>query len=87
MTASGLPRRVPRTNLAAGPAEQSWSGGPQVSRAPDDVRGRLSNLRRVAQRRRNAGSSAGSDADSQSSVPGSNQRQKPSGVGLAALRR
>ncbi|MYT11240.1 hypothetical protein GTY76_02105 [Streptomyces sp. SID4951] len=83
MTASGLPRRVPRTNLAAGPAEQSWSGGPQVSRAPDDVRGRLSNLRRVAQRRRNAGS----NADSQSSVPGSNQRQKPSGVGLAALRR
>ncbi|MFC9879661.1 hypothetical protein ACFVJW_08640 [Streptomyces libani] len=77
VTASGLPRRVPRSNLAPRPAEQSWSGGPQVSRAPDDVRGRLSNLRRVAQRRRNAGS----DANSQSSVPGSNQRQKPSGVG------
>lgn len=39
-TASGLPRRP----------------GPQVSRAPDDVRGRLSNLRRGVQRGRSAGS-------------------------------
>ncbi|WP_435860919.1 hypothetical protein [Streptomyces nigrescens] len=77
VTAAGLPRRVHRANLVAGPAEPPWPGGPQVSRAPDDVRGRLSNLRRVAQRRRNAGS----DANSESSVPDSNQQPKRSGVG------
>ncbi|MGY5129964.1 hypothetical protein [Streptomyces nigrescens] len=77
VTASGLPRRVPRANLDAGTAGPPWQGGPQMSRAPSDVRGRLSNLRRAAQRRRNTGS----DANSQSSVPGSDQPQKRSGVG------
>ncbi|MFE7327647.1 nitrate- and nitrite sensing domain-containing protein [Streptomyces sp. NPDC057565] len=58
VTPSGLPRRVPKANLVEGTAEQTQQGGPQVSRAPEDVRGRLSNLRRGIQRGRNAGSDA-----------------------------
>ncbi|MGW5663686.1 nitrate- and nitrite sensing domain-containing protein [Streptomyces sp. NPDC003758] len=56
VTASGLPRRVPKANLIEGAAEATPQGGPQVSRAPEDVRGRLSNLRRGVQRGRRAGS-------------------------------
>ncbi|MBM7089802.1 nitrate- and nitrite sensing domain-containing protein [Streptomyces sp. S12] len=56
VTSSGLPRRVPKANLVQGSAETTPQGGPQVSRAPEDVRGRLSNLRRGVQRGRNAGS-------------------------------
>ncbi|MFI6943588.1 nitrate- and nitrite sensing domain-containing protein [Streptomyces sp. NPDC050418] len=57
ITTSGLPRRVPRANLVAGTAEQQQhQGGPQVSRRPDDVRGRLTNLRRGIQQGRQAGS-------------------------------
>ncbi|WP_405811772.1 nitrate- and nitrite sensing domain-containing protein [Streptomyces sp. NBC_01520] len=56
ITPSGLPRRVPRANLVEGTAEQTQQGGPQVSRAPEDVRGRLSNLRRGVLRGRTAGS-------------------------------
>ncbi|MBC9711596.1 nitrate- and nitrite sensing domain-containing protein [Streptomyces sp. TRM66268-LWL] len=57
VTTSGLPRRVPRANLVAGTAEQQQhQGGPQVSRRPDDVRGRLTNLRRGIQQGRQAGS-------------------------------
>ncbi|MFI1184850.1 nitrate- and nitrite sensing domain-containing protein [Streptomyces californicus] len=56
VTPSGLPRRVPKANLIEGTAEQTQQGGPQVSRAPEDVRGRLSNLRRGIQRGRSAGS-------------------------------
>ncbi|SFJ87291.1 Signal transduction histidine kinase [Streptomyces pini] len=58
VTTSGLPRRVPRANLVAGTAQQrpSAPAGPQVSRAPDDVRGRLTNLRRGIQQGRQAGS-------------------------------
>ncbi|OKI06706.1 histidine kinase [Streptomyces sp. CB02923] len=53
VTTSGLPRRVPRANLVAGTAQQqSHQTGPQVSRAPDDVRGRLTNLRRGIQQGR-----------------------------------
>ncbi|MFI9719503.1 nitrate- and nitrite sensing domain-containing protein [Streptomyces sp. NPDC052396] len=57
-TISGLPRRVPRANLVEGTAQQQQSqpGAPQVSRAPDDVRGRLTNLRRGIQQGRQAGS-------------------------------
>ncbi|MCI3933295.1 sensor histidine kinase [Streptomyces sp. AN091965] len=56
VTTSGLPRRVPRANLVAGTAQQAQdSSGPQVSRAPDDVRGRLTNLRRGIQQGRQAG--------------------------------
>ncbi|NLU69807.1 histidine kinase, partial [Streptomyces sp. HNM0574] len=61
VTTSGLPRRVPRANLVAGTAQQQSSAqsGPQVSRAPDDVRGRLTNLRRGIQQGRQAGSTDG----------------------------
>ncbi|WP_307813275.1 nitrate- and nitrite sensing domain-containing protein [Streptomyces sp. N35] len=55
VTQSGLPRRVPRANLVEGTAEQTPQGGPQVSRDPEEVRGRLSNLRRGVQRGRDAG--------------------------------
>jgi hypothetical protein len=55
VTSSGLPKRVPRANLVEGTAESTPQGGPQVSRDPSDVRGRLSNLRRGVQRGRTAG--------------------------------
>ncbi|MET7295476.1 nitrate- and nitrite sensing domain-containing protein [Streptomyces griseoloalbus] len=56
VTTSGLPRRVPRANLVPGTAQQqSQQSGPQVSRAPDDVRGRLTNLRRGIAQGRQAG--------------------------------
>ncbi|MEU8589677.1 nitrate- and nitrite sensing domain-containing protein [Streptomyces sp. NPDC048664] len=58
ITTSGLPRRVPRANLVAGTAQQQQNqSGPQVSRAPDDVRGRLTNLRRGIAQGRQAGNS------------------------------
>ncbi|HEV7626507.1 MAG TPA: ATP-binding protein, partial [Streptomyces sp.] len=61
VTTSGLPRRVPRANLVAGTAEQQSSAqaGPQISRSPDDVRGRLTNLRRGIQQGRQAGTTNG----------------------------
>jgi signal transduction histidine kinase len=62
VTTSGLPRRVPRANLvpgAAQPEQPAAPEGPVVSRAPDAVRGRLTNLRRGIQQGRQAGSSAG----------------------------
>jgi signal transduction histidine kinase len=56
VTTSGLPRRVPRANLVPGTAQQQQHHtGPQVSRAPDDVRGRLTNLRRGIAQGRQAG--------------------------------
>ncbi|MFI6688859.1 nitrate- and nitrite sensing domain-containing protein [Streptomyces sp. NPDC050485] len=56
VTTSGLPKRVPRANLVPGTAQQqNHQAGPQVSRAPDDVRGRLTNLRRGIQQGRQAG--------------------------------
>ncbi|MFH8241502.1 nitrate- and nitrite sensing domain-containing protein [Streptomyces sp. NPDC018321] len=56
ITTSGLPRRVPRANLVPGTAQQqSNQNGPAVSRAPDDVRGRLTNLRRGIAQGRQAG--------------------------------
>ncbi|TXS57077.1 nitrate- and nitrite sensing domain-containing protein [Streptomyces sp. t39] len=61
ITTSGLPRRVPRANLVPGTAqEQNHQSGPQVSRAPDDVRGRLTNLRRGIQQGRQQNSTTGS---------------------------
>ncbi|MFI1093057.1 nitrate- and nitrite sensing domain-containing protein [Streptomyces sp. NPDC020917] len=59
VTPSGLPRRVPRANLVAGGAtqQQTPAEGPQISRSPDDVRGRLTNLRRGIQQGRQAGGS------------------------------
>ncbi|MFC9284033.1 nitrate- and nitrite sensing domain-containing protein [Streptomyces collinus] len=72
VTASGLPRRVPKANLVEGTAESTPQGGPQVSRAPEDVRGRLSNLRRGVQRGRNAGS----DTNGQGFGPDSTYNQE-----------
>jgi signal transduction histidine kinase len=66
VTPSGLPRRVPKANLVEGTAEQTPQGGPQVSRAPEDVRGRLSNLRQGVQQGRNAGT----DTNAQGFGPG-----------------
>ncbi|QNP65496.1 sensor histidine kinase [Streptomyces genisteinicus] len=61
ITTSGLPRRVPRANLVPGTAqEQNHQSGPQISRAPDDVRGRLTNLRRGIQQGRQQNSTTGS---------------------------
>ncbi len=45
-TPSGLPKRVPRANLVPGSARPGTRSGRRVSRAPDDVRGRLTDLRR-----------------------------------------
>ncbi|MEU6404462.1 nitrate- and nitrite sensing domain-containing protein [Streptomyces sp. NPDC046985] len=72
VTSSGLPRRVPKANLVEGTAESTPQGGPQVSRAPEDVRGRLSNLRRGVQR----GRSAGSEQNGQGLGPGSTYNQE-----------
>ncbi|MGW3171658.1 nitrate- and nitrite sensing domain-containing protein [Streptomyces sp. NPDC001153] len=72
VTASGLPRRVPKANLVSGAAETTPQGGPQVSRAPEDVRGRLSNLRRGVQR----GRSAGSETNGQGFGPDSTYNQE-----------
>ncbi|WP_435973850.1 nitrate- and nitrite sensing domain-containing protein [Streptomyces sp. Qhu_M48] len=64
VTTSGLPRRVPKANLVPGTAqEQAHTAGPQVSRAPDDVRGRLTNLRRGIQQGRQAGNSTTGSID------------------------
>ncbi|MET9257250.1 nitrate- and nitrite sensing domain-containing protein [Streptomyces sp. NPDC003717] len=77
VTSSGLPRRVPRANLVEGAAETTPQGGPQVSRAPEDVRGRLSNLRRGVQQGRNAGSeSNGQDTRNEHRGPDSTYNQE-----------
>ncbi|MDL2081392.1 nitrate- and nitrite sensing domain-containing protein [Streptomyces sp. GXMU-J15] len=72
VTSSGLPRRVPKANLVEGAAAATPQGGPQVSRAPEDVRGRLSNLRRGVQR----GRSAGSETNGQGFGPDSTYNQE-----------
>ncbi|NBE50869.1 sensor histidine kinase [Streptomyces boluensis] len=76
VTTSGLPRRVPKANLVEGTAEQTPQGGPQISRAPEDVRGRLSNLRRGVQRGRDAGSDSNGQATGEHSGPGGNYNQE-----------
>ncbi|MEU9402517.1 nitrate- and nitrite sensing domain-containing protein [Streptomyces sp. NPDC048242] len=77
VTSSGLPKRVPKANLVEGTAESTPQGGPQVSRAPEDVRGRLSNLRRGVQRGRNAGSETNGQAtNNQHSGPDSTYNQE-----------
>lgn len=79
ITSSGLPRRVPKANLIEGSATQSPSGGPQVSRAPEDVRGRLSNLRRGVQQARTAGTDGSTphdQHDQQGFGPGSTYDQE-----------
>ncbi|MFC8455186.1 nitrate- and nitrite sensing domain-containing protein [Kitasatospora sp. NPDC057223] len=54
VTPSGLPRRVPKQNLVSGNAKPTPQDGPQVSRTPEEVRGRLTNLRRGVEQGRNA---------------------------------
>jgi hypothetical protein len=77
VTSSGLPRRVPKANLVEGTAESTPQGGPQVSRAPEDIRGRLSNLRRGVQQGRNAGSETNGQATgNQHSGPDSTYNQE-----------
>ncbi|MDF3142398.1 MULTISPECIES: nitrate- and nitrite sensing domain-containing protein [unclassified Streptomyces] len=77
VTSSGLPRRVPKANLVEGAAETTPQGGPQISRAPEDVRGRLSNLRRGVQRGRSAGSETNGQATrNQHSGPDSTYNQE-----------
>ncbi|WP_433545503.1 nitrate- and nitrite sensing domain-containing protein [Streptomyces sp. CA-294286] len=77
ITPSGLPKRVPKANLVEGAAEQAPQGGPQVSRAPEDVRGRLSNLRRGVQQGRSAGTDQNQAATyDQHSGPGSTYNQE-----------
>ncbi|MFF8593205.1 nitrate- and nitrite sensing domain-containing protein [Streptomyces sp. NPDC015220] len=77
VTSSGLPRRVPKANLVEGAAESTPQGGPQVSRAPEDVRGRLSNLRRGVERGRTAGSEKnGQAARNEHSGPDSTYNQE-----------
>ncbi|WTL17374.1 nitrate- and nitrite sensing domain-containing protein [Streptomyces sp. NBC_01506] len=83
ITPSGLPRRVPKANLIEGTAESTPQNGPQVSRAPEDVRGRLSNLRRGVQRGRNAGTgntgdagTTGTDTNGPGRGPGSTYNQE-----------
>jgi signal transduction histidine kinase len=58
-TPSGLPRRVPKQNLVPGNAKPGPQEGPQVSRNPEEVRGRLTNLRRGVEQGRNAGGDPG----------------------------
>ncbi|AXK36847.1 HAMP domain-containing protein [Streptomyces armeniacus] len=74
VTESGLPLRVPKANLVEGTAEQNAQGGPQVSRAPEDVRGRLSNLHRGIRRGRTAGENTQNDR--QGYGPGSTYDQE-----------
>ncbi|HEV7627598.1 MAG TPA: ATP-binding protein, partial [Streptomyces sp.] len=74
LTSSGLPRRVPRANLVEGTAETNSPGGSLVSRAPEDVRGRLSNLHRGVRRGRTA--SDASQNDRQGYGPGSTYDQE-----------
>ncbi|MFE6777441.1 nitrate- and nitrite sensing domain-containing protein [Streptomyces sp. NPDC057702] len=78
VTPSGLPRRVPKANLVEGTAEESQQGGPQISRAPEDIRGRLSNLRRGVQQGRDAGvdNSTHHQHDQQGFGPGSTYDQE-----------
>ncbi|WP_461111159.1 sensor histidine kinase [Streptomyces calidiresistens] len=75
-TSSGLPRRVPRANLTEHTLpEPSRTGGPQVSRAPEDVRGRLTNLHRGVRQGRGAGA-ARAQNDQQGYGPGNTYDQE-----------
>jgi signal transduction histidine kinase len=70
-TQAGLPRRVPRANLTEHTTpEPAQSGGAQVSRDPEDVRGRLSSLRRGVQQGRGAGVRRGRRNDEPGDGPG-----------------
>ncbi|MEV4556467.1 nitrate- and nitrite sensing domain-containing protein [Kitasatospora sp. NPDC049285] len=70
LTTSGLPRRTPQANLVSGSAEASPLTGPQVSRSPEEVRGRLTNLRRGIQQGRQAGGTQGGSGRPAPQQPG-----------------
>jgi signal transduction histidine kinase len=79
VTPAGLPKRVPRANLAPGAAHSSPQTGPQVSRDPEDVRGRLSDLRRGVQQGRGAAPDSVNDGYSpptDSQGPGPNHQER-----------
>jgi hypothetical protein len=69
-TPSGLPKRVPRANLTEHPTPEPAQGGTQVSRDPEDVRGRLSSLHRGVQQGRGAGGRRGTQNDEPGTGPG-----------------
>lgn len=81
-TAAGLPRRASSGRDRYSVNDERWRQG-EVSRAPDDVRGRLSNLRRGVQR----GRSVGSEAKGQGSGPDNASRQdvRPGGTASAGV--
>jgi signal transduction histidine kinase len=64
-TTAGLPRRVPRQNLLPGnvaePSNAVPAAAPQLSRTPEEVRGRLTNLRRGIQQGHSAGDNTSPD--------------------------
>ncbi|WP_052682344.1 sensor histidine kinase, partial [Saccharothrix sp. ST-888] len=79
MTLSGLPRRTPQANLVSGTAEAAPLTGPQVSRAPEEVRGRLTNLRRGIQQGRQAGAGTGTTPAAGTPIPGAPGAGAPGG--------
>ncbi|MFC5668468.1 nitrate- and nitrite sensing domain-containing protein [Kitasatospora misakiensis] len=77
-TGAGLPRRVPKQNLVAGNAKPTPQDGPQVSRAPEEVRGRLTNLRRGVEQGRSAGGTGSFRIDPDQVDPSGNGQQNRS---------
>ncbi|MFE6872829.1 nitrate- and nitrite sensing domain-containing protein [Kitasatospora sp. NPDC057692] len=77
-TPAGLPRRVPKQNLVAGNAKPTPQDGPQVSRSPEEVRGRLTNLRRGVEQGRSAGTTGSFRIDPDQVDPSGNGQQNRS---------
>ncbi|MFI6850631.1 nitrate- and nitrite sensing domain-containing protein [Kitasatospora sp. NPDC050467] len=77
-TPAGLPRRVPKQNLVAGNAKPTPQDGPQVSRSPEEVRGRLTNLRRGVEQGRSAGNTGSFRIDPDQVDPSGNGQQNRS---------
>ncbi|MER7708922.1 nitrate- and nitrite sensing domain-containing protein [Kitasatospora sp. NPDC097605] len=77
-TQAGLPRRVPKQNLVAGNAKPTPQDGPQVSRSPEEVRGRLTNLRRGVEQGRSAGTTGSFRIDPDQVDPSGNGQQNRS---------
>ncbi|MDT0308246.1 nitrate- and nitrite sensing domain-containing protein [Streptomyces sp. DSM 44917] len=69
-TSAGLPRRVPRANLTEHTLPEPATGGPQISRDPAEVRGRLTSLRRGVQQGRGASTQRGAQNDERGLGPG-----------------
>ncbi|MFB7477272.1 nitrate- and nitrite sensing domain-containing protein [Kitasatospora sp. NPDC056184] len=77
-TPAGLPRRVPKQNLVPGNAKPTPQDGPQVSRSPEEVRGRLTNLRRGVEQGRSAGTTGSFRIDPDQVDPSGNGQQNRS---------